>query len=103
MQLREAIASPKTLLILFKFSIARVVKYTLDDFSNIFLIQQQKAILSVEALAQTAAGIAQIIDTDEYEVEEVLENWLEFLQKQQISRSKNTLQSLSFQLSRLVK
>ena len=56
-----------------------------------------------EALAQTAAGIAQIIDTDEYEVEEVLENWLEFLQKQQISRSKNTLQSLSFQLSRLVK
>ncbi|QLE43785.1 ATP-binding protein [Nostoc sp. C052] len=46
------------------------------------LIQQQKAI---SVLAQTAAGIAQIIDTDEYEVEEVLENWLEFLQKQQIA------------------
>ncbi|MEH1921861.1 AAA family ATPase [Nostoc sp.] len=53
------------------------------DVLNV-LIQQQKAI-SVEALAQTAAGIAQIIDTDEYEVEEVLENWLEFLQKQQIA------------------
>ncbi|MBE8997823.1 MULTISPECIES: hypothetical protein [unclassified Nostoc] len=26
-------------------------------------------------------GIAQIIDTDEYEVEEVLENWLELLQQ----------------------
>ena len=35
------------------------------------LIQQQKAI-SVDALAQTTAAIAQIIDTDEYEVEEVL-------------------------------
>ncbi|MEH1943066.1 MAG: hypothetical protein V7L01_22980 [Nostoc sp.] len=39
----------------------------------------------MEALAQTAAAIAQIIDTDEYEVEEVLENWLEFLQQQKIA------------------
>ncbi|MEH2248555.1 hypothetical protein [Nostoc sp.] len=39
------------------------------DVLNV-LIQQQKAI-SVEA-------IAQIIGTDEYEVEEVLKNWLEF-------------------------
>ncbi|MEH2453226.1 ATP-binding protein [Nostoc sp.] len=46
------------------------------DVLNV-LIQQQKAI-SVEA-------IAQIIDTDEYEVEEVLENWLEFLQQQRIA------------------
>ncbi|BBD66896.1 hypothetical protein NIES4072_58270 [Nostoc commune NIES-4072] len=53
------------------------------DVLNV-LIQQQKAI-SVEALAQTAAAIAQIIDTDEYEVEEVLENWLEFLQQQKIA------------------
>ncbi|MDZ8088946.1 MAG: ATP-binding protein [Nostoc sp. DedQUE12b] len=53
------------------------------DVLNV-LIQQQKAI-SVEALAQPAAGIAQIIDTDEYEVEEVLENWLEFLQQKQIA------------------
>ncbi|MEH1834601.1 MAG: hypothetical protein V7L29_21640 [Nostoc sp.] len=30
-------------------------------------------------------AIAQIIDTDEYEVEEVLENWLEFLQQQRIA------------------
>ncbi|MEH2236422.1 hypothetical protein [Nostoc sp.] len=30
-------------------------------------------------------AIAQIIDTDEYEVEEVLENWLEFLQQQGIA------------------
>ncbi|MBE8968241.1 ATP-binding protein, partial [Nostocales cyanobacterium LEGE 12452] len=52
------------------------------DVLNV-LIQQQKAI-SVEALPQTAAAIAQIIDTDEYEVEEVLENWLEFLQQQKI-------------------
>ncbi|MBD2559516.1 MULTISPECIES: hypothetical protein [Nostoc] len=31
------------------------------------------------------AGIAQIIDTDDYEVEEVLENWLEFLQQKRIA------------------
>ncbi|WP_375515930.1 ATP-binding protein [uncultured Nostoc sp.] len=53
------------------------------DVLNV-LIQQQKAI-SVQVLAQTAAGIAQIIDTDEYDVEEVLENWLEFLQQQRIA------------------
>jgi len=53
------------------------------DVLNV-LIQQQKAI-SVEALAQTAAAIACIIDTDEYEVGEVLENWLEFLQQQRTS------------------
>ena len=53
------------------------------DVLNV-LIQQQKAI-SVDALTQSAAGIAQIIDTDEYEVEEVLENWLEFLQQQRIA------------------
>ncbi|MEH2145503.1 hypothetical protein [Nostoc sp.] len=46
------------------------------DVLNV-LIQQQKAI-SVDT-------IAQIIDTDEYEVEEVLENWLEFLQQQRIA------------------
>ncbi|MEH2446116.1 MAG: ATP-binding protein [Nostoc sp.] len=46
------------------------------DVLNV-LIQQQKAI-SVDA-------IAQIIDTDEYEVEEVLENWLKFLQQQRIA------------------
>ncbi|MFN6480328.1 ATP-binding protein [Nostoc sp. DedQUE07] len=46
------------------------------DVLNV-LIQQQKAI-SVEALAQ-------IIDTDEYEVEEVLQNWLEFLQQKPIA------------------
>lgn len=32
----------------------------------------------------SAELIAQIIDEDEYEVKEVLENWLEFLQQQQI-------------------
>ncbi|WP_118162146.1 hypothetical protein [Nostoc sphaeroides] len=37
MQLREAIAIPITLIISFNFSIARVVKHTLDDFSNILL------------------------------------------------------------------
>ncbi|AUB35641.1 hypothetical protein COO91_01531 [Nostoc flagelliforme CCNUN1] len=37
MQLREAIASLITLIISFNFSIARVVKHTLDDFSNILL------------------------------------------------------------------
>ncbi|MDZ8023767.1 MAG: ATP-binding protein [Nostoc sp. DedQUE11] len=52
------------------------------DVLNV-LTQQQKAI-SVDALAQTAAAIANIINTDEYEVEEVLENWLEFLHQEQI-------------------
>ncbi|MEH2380855.1 MAG: ATP-binding protein [Nostoc sp.] len=52
------------------------------DVLNV-LIQQQKAI-SVDALAQTAAGIANIINTDEYEVEEVLESWLEFLHQEKI-------------------
>jgi hypothetical protein len=37
MQLREAIASPRTLILSFNFPIARVVKHTLDDFSNILL------------------------------------------------------------------
>ncbi|MEH2013610.1 ATP-binding protein [Nostoc sp.] len=50
-------------------------EYSIDVLN--VLIQQQKAI-SVDA-------IAQIIDTDEYEVEEVLENWLEFLQQQGIA------------------
>ncbi|MEH2274215.1 MAG: ATP-binding protein [Nostoc sp.] len=50
-------------------------EYSIDVLN--VLIQQQKAI-SVDA-------IAQIIDADEYEVEEVLENWLEFLQQQQIA------------------
>ena len=50
-------------------------QYSIDVLN--VLIQQQKAI-SVDA-------IAQIIDTDEYEVEEVLENWLEFLQQQRIA------------------
>ncbi|MHC5673046.1 ATP-binding protein [Nostoc sp.] len=45
------------------------------DVLNV-LIQQQKAI-SVDA-------IANIINTDEYEVEEVLESWLEFLHQEQI-------------------
>ncbi|MEH2304739.1 ATP-binding protein [Nostoc sp.] len=52
------------------------------DVLNV-LTQQQEAI-SVDALAQTAAGIANIINTDEYEVEEVLESWLEFLHQEQI-------------------
>ena len=50
-------------------------EYSIDVLN--VLIQQQKAI-SVDA-------IAQIIDTDEYEVEEVQENWLEFLQQQRIA------------------
>ncbi|MEH1778150.1 MAG: ATP-binding protein [Nostoc sp.] len=62
--------------------LAQETKHSTDVLN--VLIKQQK-VISVEALAQTAAGIAQIIDTDEYEVEEVLENWLEFLQKQQIA------------------
>jgi hypothetical protein len=40
------------------------------------LVQQQQPI--------TVDAISQIIDTDEYEVEEVLENWLEFLDLQQV-------------------
>ncbi|MGD1717301.1 hypothetical protein ACP6PK_28610 [Dapis sp. BLCC M172] len=40
------------------------------------LVEEEKAV-SVEA-------ISQFIDTDEYDVEEVLENWLEFLHWQEI-------------------
>lgn len=40
MQLREAIASPRTLIISFNFSIARVVKHTLDNFSNILFLRE---------------------------------------------------------------
>ncbi|WP_375507231.1 ATP-binding protein [uncultured Nostoc sp.] len=64
------------------------------DVLNV-LIQQQKAI-SVDALAQTTAAIAQIIDTDEYEVEEVLENWLEFLQQQIASETHYSLYHSNF-------
>ncbi|MDF5738234.1 MULTISPECIES: ATP-binding protein [unclassified Nostoc] len=46
------------------------------DVLNV-LIQQRKVI--------SVAAIARIIDNDEYEVEEVLENWLEFLQQQRIA------------------
>ncbi|WGV24635.1 ATP-binding protein [Halotia branconii] len=42
------------------------------------VLVQQKQPISVEA-------IAHIIDADEYEVEEVVETWLEFLQQQQIA------------------
>ncbi|WP_414756701.1 AAA family ATPase [Anabaena sp. CCY 9910] len=42
------------------------------------VLVQQKQPIAVEA-------IAHIIDADEYEVEEVLENWLEFLQQQRIA------------------
>src|ERR671933_2942095 len=42
---------------------------------NILVLQEQ--LISAEA-------IAQMIDEDEYEVEEVLENWIEFLQQQRI-------------------
>ncbi|MBD1902693.1 ATP-binding protein [Trichocoleus sp. DQ-A3] len=41
-------------------------------------------ILVQEAQPISAEAIARIIDEDEYEVEEVLENWIEFLQQQQI-------------------
>ena len=34
----------------------------------------------------SAELIAQMIDEDEYEVETILENWIEFLQQQQIER-----------------
>jgi hypothetical protein len=53
------------------------------------LIQQQK-VISVDA-------IANIINTNEYEVEEVLENWLEFLHQEQIdSRIHYSLYHSSF-------
>ncbi|KOP23224.1 hypothetical protein AMR41_26980, partial [Hapalosiphon sp. MRB220] len=50
-----------------------------EDFSLAVLhvLSQEPQLISVEALAH-------ILNTDEYEVEEVLENWREFLQLQQI-------------------
>ncbi|MBU7585954.1 MAG: AAA family ATPase [Nostoc sp. TH1S01] len=41
------------------------------------LVKQQQPI--------SAAAIAEILDTDEFEVEEILENWLEFLQQEKNS------------------
>jgi hypothetical protein len=54
-----------------------------QDFSSVELallniLVQQTQPISIKA-------IAQITDEDEYEIEEVLENWIEFLQPQQIS------------------
>ncbi len=50
-----------------------------EDFSLAVLhvLSQEPQLISVEALAH-------ILNTDEYEIEEVLENWREFLQLQQI-------------------
>ncbi|ALF56323.1 hypothetical protein ACX27_09515 [Nostoc piscinale CENA21] len=48
------------------------------------LVKQQQPI--------SAAAIAEILNTDEFEVEEVLENWLEFLQQEK--NSDNTYYSL---------
>jgi arginine deiminase len=42
------------------------------------LIEAPSQVLNLEEL------IAQTIDEDEYEVEKILENWIEFLQQQQI-------------------
>ncbi|HEY9800775.1 MAG TPA: hypothetical protein V6D25_10490 [Leptolyngbyaceae cyanobacterium] len=41
-------------------------------------------ILTADEQPTSASAIAQILDEDEYEVEEVLENWYEFLQRQQV-------------------
>jgi hypothetical protein len=46
--------------------------------------QEQPISAQAVSEAMPAGLIAQIIDEDEYEVEEVLENWIEFLQQQPI-------------------
>ncbi len=61
MQLREVIASPITLIISFNFSIARVVKHTLDDFSNILLEDAMQCPLSTPYLSvKTSASFETI-------------------------------------------
>ncbi|MHC5734923.1 ATP-binding protein [Nostoc sp.] len=58
-----------------------MISFEQEEGFNIAVLNvlvQQKQPISVEA-------IAHIIDADEYEVEEVLENWLEFLQQQRIA------------------
>ena len=51
---------------------------------NLLVYQEQPISAQAVSEAMPAGLIAQIIDEDEYEVEEVLENWIEFLQQQRI-------------------
>ncbi|MBW4570230.1 MAG: hypothetical protein KME31_20035 [Tolypothrix carrinoi HA7290-LM1] len=48
-----------------------------------------RVLTSASKGGMSASAIAQIIDEDEYEVEEVLENWLEFLVQQRIDTKTN--------------
>jgi GTPase SAR1 family protein len=48
-----------------------------------------RVLTSASKGGMSASAIAQIIDEDEYEVEEVLENWLEFLVQQRIETKTN--------------
>lgn len=48
-----------------------------------------RVLTSASKKGMSASAIAQIIDEDEYEVEEVLENWLEFLVQQRIDTKTN--------------
>ncbi|NER07968.1 MAG: ATP-binding protein, partial [Okeania sp. SIO3C4] len=47
------------------------------------LVEEEEAV-SVEAIERSLSGNAQFIDVDEYDVEEVLESWVEFLHQQEI-------------------
>ncbi|RCJ38769.1 hypothetical protein A6770_12760 [Nostoc minutum NIES-26] len=59
------------------------------------LIQHQP--ITVEALAKLMPQrLAHTIDVDEYEIEEVLENWLEYLKQQQNNRDDYSLYHSSF-------
>ncbi len=51
---------------------------------NILVQQEQPRSTEAVSEAMSAGLIAEMIDGDEYEVEEVLENWIEFLQQQRI-------------------
>ena len=49
----------------------------MNELAMLKTLVQQEQPISVEAIAQT-------IDADEYEVEEMLEKWFEFLQQQNV-------------------
>lgn len=59
-------------------------KMTNEGLSSVALEILRNLIFGEQAKGISAEAIAQLIDEDEYEVEKMLENWLEFLVQQQV-------------------
>ncbi|MBD2346172.1 AAA family ATPase [Anabaena subtropica] len=70
---------PPSLEAYYQQNLQQMIPEPMEDFSLAVLgVLVQQPSVTVEAIAHT-------IDADEYDVEEVLENWMEFLQQQQIT------------------